>query len=215
MVFGQGKKDQEVRQDILMYCELIGRTVDEFARMIREYIDWNKHFKQQSQKVHRMEAEADEMRRSIEKAMFAGAFLPAYRGDYVAFLEILDRVANKAEEAADTLYLVRPDIPEDLRARFVRIADLTTEAYLQVPAAAAKIMEGDNDIGSLCRFVERKEQEIDKIQFNITRRLFKESELNKPDAMVVKLIIDQICNVSDRIENVMDRLSLTAIIRQL
>lgn len=215
MVFGQRKRDEEVRQDILTYCEQIGRTVDEFTRMIREYIDWNKHFKQQSRKVHRMEHEADEMRRSIEKAMFAGAFLPAFRADYITLLEILDRVANKAEDAGDMLYLVRPDIPEELRGELVRIAELTTEAYQQVPVAAEKVMEGDNNIESLSRFVERKEQEIDKIQFNITRRLFKETDLSKPEAMVIKLVIDQVCNVSDRIENVMDRLSLIAIIRQL
>jgi predicted phosphate transport protein (TIGR00153 family) len=215
MVFGQSKKNQEVQASILEYCELIGRTVNEFGRMIREYIDWDKHFKKQSKKVHTMEHEADEMRRSIEKAMFAGAFLPAYRADYVVLLEVLDRVANKAEEAGDTLYLVRPDIPEEIRPEFVRIAELTIQAYEQIPKTVASIMQGENDIEDVDRLVEGKEQEVDKIQFNITRKLFKELELGKPDAMVIKLLIDQICSVSDRIENVMDRLSLIAITRQL
>jgi len=215
MVFGQKQKNKEVEVSILEYCNLIGRTVEEFGRMIREYINWNKHFKEQSQKVHRMEHEADEMRRSIERAMLAGAFLPVYRADYIVLLEILDRVANKAEEAGDTLYLVRPDIPEEIRGEFVRIAELTIQAYERVPETVASILKGDTDIEEVDRLVEAKEQEIDKIQFNITRALFKDLAMNKPDAMVIKLLIDQICSVSDRIENVMDRLSLIAITRQL
>lgn len=215
MIFGQRKKNLAVRKQILDYCDLIRKTVAEFERMIKDYIDWDTQFKERSKRVHNMEHEADEMRRTIERAMYEGACLPAYRGDYISLLETLDRVANKAEEAGDTLYLVRPDIPEEIRDDFLKIAELTVQAYEPIPGAIAKVLEGDTDVADVDTFVETKEQEVDTIQFDITRKLFKEIEIAKVDALIVKTLIDEICNVSDRIENVMDRLSIIAITRQL
>ena len=215
MFFGQKKKNIAVRKQILEYCELIGKTVAEFERMIKEYIDWDKHFKERSKLVHNMEHAADEMRRTIERSMYEGACLPAYRGDYISLLETLDRVANKAEEAGDTLYLVRPDIPEEIREDFLKIAELTVKAYEPIPGAVAKVLDGDTDVVEVDAFVEKKEQEVDTIQFDITRKLFKEIEIEKVDALIVKTLIDEICNVSDRIENVADRLSMIAITHQI
>ncbi|MCK4413320.1 MAG: hypothetical protein KAY32_07245 [Candidatus Eisenbacteria sp.] len=51
-------------------------TVAEFGRIVREYIDWDKHFKQQSKKIHDMEHEADQMCLSTGRAMFADAMPP-------------------------------------------------------------------------------------------------------------------------------------------
>jgi len=215
MIFGQKKQNEAVKTRIREYCELIRKTVAEFKRMIEEYIDWDKHFKELSRKVHSMEHEADVIRREIERAMYEGAFLPAYRGDYINLLETLDRVANKAEEAGDTLYLMRPDIPEEIRADLVRIAELTVQAFERVPDAVMRVLGGDTEIQEVDSFVEEMEQEIDKIQFNITRMLFKKLDIEKVDALMVKLLIDQICSVSDRIENVMDKLSIIAIKRRL
>ena len=215
MIFGQKKQDQAVEKRIEEYCEVVRETVAGFKRMIIEYIEWDKHFKQVTKKVHDMEHKADVIRREIERAMFKGAFLPAYRGDYIELLETLDRVANKAEEAGDTLYLVRPDIPEELRPDFVRIAELTYEAFEPVPASVMRVLGGDTDVQAVDRFVEEKEQEVDRIQFRLTRQIFKEMDLPKADALLLWMFIDQICNVSDRIENVTDRLSVIAIKHQL
>ena len=215
MIFKQNENDSAVQKRICDYCSLIGDTIDEFNQMIKDYIDWNKRFKEQSRKVHKMEHQCDVVRREIERAVFDGAFLPAYREDYIGLLETLDRVANKAEEAGDTLYLLRPDIPEPIRADFITIGELTAQAWEPVPASVKRVMEGDTDVSEVDIFVESKEQEVDKLQFEMTRRLFKEFKIEKVDALMNKTLIDQICSVSDRVENVMDRLTIFAIKRRL
>ncbi len=61
----------------------------------------------------------------------------------------------------------------------------------------------------------RLEQQIDKIQFYAVRRVYRELDLEKIDKLVLKMVIDLVCGVSDRIENVGDRLSIIAIKRKM
>lgn len=215
MIFGRSQKDTAVEKQILDYCDLIAETLVECRRMVVEYIDWDKHFKEQTRKVHDLESAADAARRSIERSMYDGAFLPAYREDYITLVELLDRVANKAESSGDMMYLMRPDIPEPVRKDFVTIAELTIEAFKPIKAAVQKVLDGDTDLDIEDREVERLEAEIDKIQFNTTRFLYKEAQIEKIDALMVKMFLDKLCNISDRIENVVDRLVLLAIKRRL
>ncbi len=215
MVFGKSQRDREVGRQIVDFSRLIGRTVDEYKRMIDEYLDWDRHFKEQSKKVHKMESEADRLRREIERAMFEGAFLPAYRADYIGLLEALDKVANKAEEIGDNLFLMRPDIPEEIRSDFAEIARLTQLAYQPIPDAIERALDGETDFVELDAFVEGKEGEVDAIQFHVTRKVFKELEVDLAQSMLLKFTIDALCSVSDRIENVVDALTLVALARRL
>jgi len=215
MIFGEDKREKEVKALVEEYCDLIGETVAEFAQMLEAYIGWDSQFKDQSKKVHKMESRADQIQREIEKALYEGAFLPAYREDYVALLETLDRVANKAEAVGDTLSCVRPDIPEPIRQEFVSIAGLTVEAFEPVPAAVMGVLRGETDVEELDAFVGQKEAEVDRIQFETMHKLFRELEVDRADAMLVKMLLDQACSVSDRIENVADRLTLIAIKRRM
>ncbi len=215
MIFGEDKKEKAVKELIREYCDLIKDTVGQFARMLDAYIDWDSEFKERSKKVHKLESRADEIQREIAKALCEGAFLPAYREDYVALLETLDRVANKAEAVGDTLSCVRPDIPEEIRKEFVRIAELTVEAYEPVPDAVMAVLGGEGDVEELDAFVGKREAEVDAIQFETMHKLFRELEIDRADAMLVKMLLDQACSVSDRIENVADRLTLIAIKRRM
>jgi len=215
MVFGRSRRDAAVENQILDYCDLIAETLVECRKMIVEYIDWDKHFKERTRKVHDLESAADEARRAIERSMLDGAFLPAYREDYISVVELMDRVANKAEGTGDMMYLMRPDIPDPVRQNFITVAEMTIDAFRPIKAAVKKILDGETDLDAEDREVERLEREIDKIQFNTTRFLYKEAEIDKIDALMVKMALDKLCNISDRIENVVDRLVLLAIKRRL
>ncbi len=214
MIFGR-KQEKEVERQIAEYCQLIAQTVAEYREMIAEYIDWDSHFKKRSKQVHRLETQCDALRRGITKAMYEGAFLPAYREDYIVLLERLDLVANKAEDAGDTLFLMEPDIPGEVRQTVNRIADLTVEAFAPIPDAVQQLLNGRTDFQELEALVGAKEQEVDKLQFDIIRKAFQEFGLDKAEALCLKLLTDRICEVSDKIENVMDQMAIIAIKRRL
>lgn len=214
MIFGK-KKEQEVRVKVSEFCSLVGKTVAEFSKMIEEFVVRDKHFKMESRMIHDMEHEADVARRTIEQEICKGAFLPGYRSDYLMLIESIDRIANKAEEAGDNAYLLRPYVPEQYRPDFVKIGALTMQAYEPLPTMVNSLFEGGSDFLESVRIIERLEGEVDKIQFKLIHSIFKEYEAEKVDKLFLKMVIDSLAAVSDRIENVGDQMMLISALRKL
>ena len=210
MIFGD-KKTKKVHALILEYCEVVGRAVAEYEHLVKDYIDWDKHFKQVSKEVRKAESKADDLCKQIEIAMLDGAMLPAYREDYIGLLDMLDKVANKTEDVALTVRLVRPDIPEPIRPVFIDIARITVEQWAPVPGMVAGLLEGRSGLVNEADFLDEKEGEIDKIQRHTTRIIFRDLDVELAHKMLIKQLLDRVCHVSDCIENVGDRISLIAI----
>jgi predicted phosphate transport protein (TIGR00153 family) len=211
MIFGDSKTKQ-VHALIVEYCDLIGHAVSEYKHLIDDYLDWDKHFKEVSKDVRKTESKADDLLKQIERSMLGGAMLPAYREDYIGLLEALDKVANKCEDVAQTVRLIRPDIPEAIRPALAEVAALTCEQWKPVPGLVQKLLDGEKGIVDGCDALDELEGRIDKIQRTSTRVIFRDhDELRLSHKMLVKQLLDEVCHVSDRIEDVGDHLSLIAI----
>jgi uncharacterized protein len=214
-MFFRDKKQARVIERIEQYCQLVGAAVVEYSSMVHNYLDADKQFKEKSLRVHELESEADRVRFDMEREMVAGAFLPAYREDYIDLVETIDRVANKAEDSADLVYLVRPEIPAELAEPLREIADNTVEMYSLVCSMVSRTLRDDHDVQDDVVKIGRQEKKVDQIQFTAVRTVYKQLEMEKVDKLVLKMVIDQLCEVSDRIENVADRISIIAIKRSL
>ncbi len=210
MIYGDTKTKQ-VHALILEFCDVVGHAVVEHQHLIRDYLDWDKHFKQVSKEVRKTESKADDLCKQIERAMLSGAMLPAFREDYIGLLESLDRVANRAEDVAQTVRLVRPDIPEPIRSAFSEVAALTVEQWQPVPDMVRGLLEGRSGLIDEADFLDKKEGEIDKIQRSTTRIIFRDLDIELAHKMLIKQLLDEVCHVSDQIENVGDNISLIAI----
>ncbi len=210
MIFGDSKT-KKVHAQIRDYCELIGHAVEEYKHLIDDYLEWDKHFKQVSKEVRKTESKADDLLKQIERTMLKGALLPAYREDYIGLLHTLDKVANKCEDVAQTVRLIRPDIPEQIRPVFSKVTTITCEQWKPVPDMVKGLLEGREGLPDEADFLDAKEGEIDKIQRSTTRVIFRDLELDLAHQMLLKQLLDQVCHVSDAIENVGDRISMIAI----
>lgn len=210
MIFGDSKTKQ-VHALILEYCEVVGRAVESYKHLIDDYLAWDKHFKQVAKEIRKTESEADDLLKKIECTMLQGAMLPAYREDYIGLLELLDKVANDAEDVSQTIRLIRPDIPEEIRAVYAQVCEITLEQWQPVPGMVKTLLEGGSGLVDTADFLDAKEGEIDKIQRGATRVIFRDLELRLAHQMLLKQLLDQVCHVSDRIENVGDRISLIAV----
>jgi len=215
MKFFRDRKLEEVQVLIEEYCSLVCAAVDEYAKMVRDYLAGNTEFKRQTRTIHDVESQADDLRMKIERKMYKGAFLPAYREDIIDLLEELDRVANKAEESGDMIYLMRPAIPVELHDDLLEITRLTVEAYQPIPAMVTAIIGDDYKVKKEVKLIDRLESQIDAIQFHAIKRVYQELDLDKTDKLVLKMLIDQLCTVSDRLENVGDHISIIAIKRKM
>ena len=209
------KRQENVVAEIERFCGMIGEAVSEHGKMVRDYLEGNEQFREESKHVHELESGADLIRFEVEREMHRGAFLPAYRQDYIDLLETLDRVANKAEDSADVIVLARPEIPEEIKDDLREICDLTSKCYQPIPEMVRSTLRDEHEVQEQVEEIGRLEQRIDSIQFYAVHRVYRELDLEKIDKLVLKMVIDLICGVSDRIENVGDRLSIIAIKRKM
>ncbi|MBN2799067.1 MAG: DUF47 family protein [Deltaproteobacteria bacterium] len=213
-LFGDGGR-KELQDVMAQYCDLVGTTVIRFEEMLREYVAGDKHFKTDSKTIHEVESQADAFRLEIERHMFKAGVLPAYRQDYITLLETLDRIANKAEEAADFLYLVRPALPPELHQHVTDIGLATLKAWELLPPAVAKVIAQDFKVKKAVEAIGTLESEVDALQWTATRIVYRDLPLDRCQKMELRLFIDQIGDVSDRIENAADRLAVISIKHKL
>jgi predicted phosphate transport protein (TIGR00153 family) len=214
MIF-ENKKQRRVLELIEEHCNLVGRTVVGFERMVREYLEEDQRFRRESERIDKLESKADQIRFRVGRLMFEGAFLPAYRQDYIDLLENLDRVANKAEDAGDTLSLTRPAIPGEIAEDLREIGTLTLAAYEPVPDMVRSLLDDRLEIHEQVKTIARLETKIDRIQFQVLRRVYRELTLSRIEMLEIRIVVDELGRVSDSIENVADRLAIMGIKRRL
>ena len=223
-IFAVGKKRREqVQRLIHAHLDLVGQTVLRLDAMIGRYLGGDKSFKEDSKAIDGLEHEADRARHDIEDTLEGSRMLRAYREDYLELAESVDRVANKAEEAADTLTLVRPKFPRPLDRAVKELSAETMAAWKLVPPLIDSLIREEDGLAAGLRWtldqgvkaIRRAESRVDKLQFDTTRGAYKHEALNAADRLEILIVLERLAAVTDRIENVADRISLIASRRKL
>ncbi len=83
-----GKKEKEVEKLIFRHIEVTNATLQELGNMLYDYLKEDKSFKKKSYTVHKLEHEADLIRREAEMKSYQGAFLPNYGEDYIIRMRV-------------------------------------------------------------------------------------------------------------------------------
>jgi len=209
-----GKKEKEVAGLIVKHIQVVGQTLSEFSSLIDAYLKRDKHFKEGAFKVHTLEHEADSLRREVALKLSQGAFLPVYREDYIVLLELIDKIANKAESTGDFIVLTRPRVPEYLNEGIRKMVKVTLDCFEPIENIYELFQKNLDDALIAAAHVEEQEQRVDEIQWQLTKTVFK-SELSLAEKNHLKDFIDHIENISDRIEDVSDRFEIMVVKRSL
>jgi len=203
------KKAQVVESLIVSHVEKIIEVVTETHKMFIDYMAADKVFKQESYRVHILEQEADEIRSEIGLQLFNGAFLAVYRTDYFDIVDRLDRIANQAELFCDFIFLTRPALPAFMVDSLKEIITQNNELMVALMSFIQSFIEGEQDFIDKKQIIQKIEGNVDKIQFNTTRTIFK-SDLKKVEKFHLKTVIDKFSRLSDLIEDVSDRIEILA-----
>lgn len=162
------------------------------------------------QQVDDAESRADDLREKIEIKLYRKALMPESRGDMLGLIEAIDRVPNWAEEMAYDISLQRVVFPRNLLDKFRRIAEMNVECFRVLYKGVEALFTDLDAVFELTKEVDRIESEIDTLEreliadvFDIEERLSYQNLLHR--------IIRGICDISDKTENVADRLAIVAI----
>jgi predicted phosphate transport protein (TIGR00153 family) len=166
-------------------------------------------------RTHRAESRADDLRRAIEREMYAKALLPESRGDILGFLENLDRIPNRAETILFTIAAARVEVPTTMRDGVRALLSRTAEATDALLQLARRVFARDSAPLPLIELVDEKESECDFIERQLIEQVFRSEGLGDLERLMLREILGELGDLSDLAENVADRLMIMSLKRRV
>ena len=204
------KKSGEVQVLVHEHLGQVRTTIEAFLAAARCYLkDSDEGLAHRlALQTHRAESAADEVRRRVERALIGGALLASSRRQVLEIIERVDTLANAAEATLDYMLVQRVDVPEEIAPFLLDVLDVTATLFDDVEAGIHALFSGDRQGTLDCtERIERAEGAIDRIERQATKRLFR-SDLEMAQKLHVHGLIDRVVKISDRAENLADRIAM-------
>lgn len=210
------RKQRLIENYVFDYLEQWGKCLEDFKSAMDVYLTegLGEKFDYYVEHTHKMESRADDLRKKIEWEMYSKALLPESRGDILGLLETMDKIPNKAESILYQIQLQRLRWPEELTRSLRRIVDLTCEAIQLVYEAAKALISQEGNIHQLADGIDDKESECDHAERDIIARIFA-MDIDTAEKALLKELIIELGTLTDRAENVSDRLTLLSVKRRV
>ena len=210
------RKQRLIEKNVFDYLYQWKKCLEDFKTGMEVYLNegLGERFDYYVQQVHRTEDRADELRRKVEWEMYSKALLPESRGDILGFLETMDKIPNKAESLLYQIRLQKLEFPQELNPNLWRIVDLSCEAIQLVYEAATNLMSRKGGIHKLADEIDVKESECDHVEQDTIAKIFT-MDIDKADKILLKEFIIELGNLTDRAEDVSDRLTILSVKRRV
>jgi len=210
------RKQRLIEKDVFDYLYQWKKCLEDFKTGMEIYLDegLGEKFNYYVQQVHKTEDRADELRRKVEWEMYSKALLPESRGDILGFLETMDKIPNKAESLLNQIKLQRLEFPKELNPNLQRIVALSCEAIQLVYEAATNLISQKGGIQKLADEIGVKETECDHAEQDTIEKIFT-MDIDKADKILLKEFIIELGNLTDRAEDVSERLTLLSVKRRV
>lgn len=196
---------QSIRDCVNLFVEAVeryGRDADRVTLQIA------------SKRVSKAESLADDIRREIEVMMYSKSLFPESRGDILGLLETMDRIPNQAESTVQALLNQHMTIPSeyyDVILQLVHVCRRCVEAMLD---ASEKLFVDFTNATVAVGKIDELESQADNIEADLIERVFA-SNINGFEKILLQGFIKHISGISDRAENVGDRIRVTVAKRSI
>lgn len=204
------KKRDEVRDLVFEHLACVRTALEAFEQATLAY--FVKHDREEAAEfaleTHRAEGKADDIRRDVEKAMITGALLPPSRRQILEVVEQADTLANAAEASLDNLLLQQVLVPEAVVPSILEILDLSVKVYEEVECAIRALFAGKAPETLECvDRIEQAEGAVDHIEREALKQLFA-MDIDLAEKLHVAAYVGELVKISDRAEDLSDRLAL-------
>lgn len=210
------RQQRQVTRLFLSYMETWRKCADTFVRAMNLYLEQGlcDEFSYLCEQTHKLESQADDIRRDIEFQLYSKALLPESRGDIFGVLETIDRVINKAESVLFQIQLENISLPGEMKGHIIRMTTITDECLQLVYDAASRCFDRNADIIGLADLIDEKESRCDHAEREAMRTIFN-SDMEWHLRFQLKNLVSELGNITDRSEEVSDRLVITSIKRRV
>jgi predicted phosphate transport protein (TIGR00153 family) len=172
----------------------------------------NDAFRQKLQQVDTMEHRADELRRSIELALYEQSLIPDSRADMLSLLEDLDYLMNVFEENLFAYSIESPDFPQEYHKQIKQLAEQVALSVESLVMAARAFLREPNAVRDHIHKVMLYEHEADQLSLALKTGIFK-SNLSLERKAHLRHFVDKVEQVANEAEDVADWLAIYTIKR--
>jgi predicted phosphate transport protein (TIGR00153 family) len=210
------KKEKSIIDKIKAYLDQVDVCRDRFRLCIERLLLKPEDPENQAilEEVHRSESKADDLRRNIELQLYERALIPESRGDVLGLLETMDVIPGLFQSLSYQLFLEKIVFPDQFRERYLHLVDVNIKAYNLVRQAVLGLFYS-KDVKDLTDLVDAVESDSDHMERDLIRDIFNSSKLDKADKILLKEIVINTGDISDRAETVKDRLVLAILKRKI
>ena len=200
--------------DIDDFLTLLSESAMSFQEAVITYLDQgaSERFDERLKQVGESESRADELRRNIQRAMYAEMLMPDTRGDILKLLESLDDIINKFEETLWYFSSEKPQIPEDLREKYKELLIPTTACVEALVLASRSFFRDVGTVSDHLHKVRFYEKEADQVIGRLKNDVFSR-DLSLAEKIHLRFFAERIVWISDSAEDVADELMIYAIKR--
>ena len=182
---------------------------------IKDYLEGRmEEFESRRQQVSDLENHADELRRDVERQLYVETLIPESRGDVLGILEHTDEVISAAKLTLEQFSVEQPDIPAELRAEFLELADYGNRAVQELVMGIRAFFRTADTVTDYVHKVAFWEKEADTVAERLKRRIY-EADTDLACKMHRSSFVWYIDAVADEAEDVGERLSISAIKRSI
>ncbi len=208
------KKEKEVIKLIENHADKVEECLTVSIKTISAYLENNiPEAKKLALQADHVETEADMVRHEIRDKLYLGAYMPLLREDIYKLVESLDVVANSAEKSCDFFLNQRPLIPDDLKADFLKITQVSMGVGESLKYAVLCYIKGICPIEvsrSHAKDIGMMESKVDSLEWDLTKKIFI-SEMDFARKLHLRHCLDHIVSVSDRAEESAGQLELVTL----
>ncbi len=206
--------------------KIIENKIDEFLDVVAEgglvfregvkaYLESDaQDFEERLKSIDKLESRADKLSKEVESNLYSQSLIPEHRGDVLGLLENADNIIDTAKASLYQFSVEQPEIPKELNDQYLKLAEA---CYLSVEAVIVSARAFFRDVDSVkdnLYKVHHYEKEADNISDALKRKIFSGS-LDLAHKIHLRYFALNVEKVSDKAEDVADRLAIYAIKRTI
>jgi predicted phosphate transport protein (TIGR00153 family) len=202
-------KQKKIETYLDDYCEQVSKCVENYEMAVINYIETSdrEQLLINYTEVDRLESAADEKRRQMEVMMYSKSLFPESRGDILGLLETIDKVPNQSETAVGMMYNQHVKIDEQFGDDFIKLASLCRRCVESMLDCVAELFTNFASAARKVGIVDELESQADAVEQAIIQRAFG-SDMDGFEKILIRDLAKHIASVSDRAENVADRINI-------
>lgn len=206
--------------------KIIENQIDEFLDVVAEgclvykegvaaYLEGDlPDFDARIEAIDKLESRADKLSKAVEANLYSQSLIPEHRGDVLGLLENTDNIIDTAKTSLYQFSVEQPNIPTELNTQYLKLAEAGYQSVEAVIVSARAFFRDVDSVKDNLYKVHHYEKEADQISDALKRSIFS-SSLELAHKIHLRYFALNVEKISDKAEDVADRLAIYAIKRMI